>query len=64
TGDITQTDLPKRGKSGLKDAVETLAGIDGIKIFTFEAGDVVRHRLVAEIVAAYGKTQKKDVQQS
>lgn len=53
TGDITQIDLPRHKKSGLKGAVEILGGIDGIKIFFFEADDVVRHPLVTKIVNAY-----------
>lgn len=53
TGDITQIDLPRNKKSGLIDALETLDGVDGVKIFRFDAGDVIRHPLVTKIVAAY-----------
>ncbi len=53
TGDITQIDLPKHKKSGLKGAVEVLTGIDGICVFKFESGDVVRHSLVTKIIQAY-----------
>lgn len=53
TGDITQIDLPRNKKSGLVDALETLDGVDGVKIFRFDAGDVIRHPLVTKIVAAY-----------
>lgn len=53
TGDITQIDLPRNKKSGLVDALETLYGVDGVKIFRFDAGDVIRHPLVTKIVAAY-----------
>lgn len=53
TGDITQIDLPRNKKSGLVDALETLDGVDGVKIFRFDAGDVTRHPLVTKIVAAY-----------
>jgi phosphate starvation-inducible PhoH-like protein len=53
TGDLTQVDLPKHQKSGLKDALEVLRGVDGIGFTFFEAKDVVRHPLVARIVNAY-----------
>jgi len=53
TGDLTQIDLPKHQKSGLKDALEVLRGVDGIGFTFFEAKDVVRHPLVARIVTAY-----------
>ncbi len=56
TGDITQIDLPRNKKSGLKGAVEILDGIEGIKLFHFDAGDVVRHPLVTKIVNAYEKS--------
>ncbi|CAI3929946.1 Phosphate starvation-inducible protein PhoH [Commensalibacter communis] len=55
TGDISQIDLPSNIKSGLKDAVETLEGIQGIEIMRFQAQDVVRHPLVGRIVKAYDK---------
>src|SRR4249919_3799851 len=53
TGDLSQIDLPKTQKSGLKDAIEVLKGIDGISFTFFGAKDVVRHPLVARIVEAY-----------
>lgn len=53
TGDLTQTDLPRHQKSGLRDALEVLRGVDGISFTFFEAKDVVRHPLVARIVNAY-----------
>ena len=53
TGDLTQIDLPKSVKCGLKDAVEVLRDVDGISFTFFEARDVVRHPLVAKIVRAY-----------
>jgi len=55
TGDLTQVDLPKHQKSGLKDALEVLRGVDGIGFTFFEAKDVVRHPLVAKIVSAYDR---------
>ena len=53
TGDLTQIDLPKNQKSGLRDAVEVLRGIEGISFTFFTARDVVRHPLVQRIVQAY-----------
>jgi len=53
TGDLSQIDLPKHQKSGLRDAVEVLHGVEGIRFTFFEAKDVVRHPLVAKIVRAY-----------
>jgi phosphate starvation-inducible PhoH-like protein len=53
TGDLTQIDLPRHQKSGLKDALEVLKGVDGISFTFFDARDVVRHPLVARIVGAY-----------
>lgn len=53
TGDLTQVDLPKHQKSGLKDAVEVLRGVEGVSFTFFESRDVVRHPLVARIVNAY-----------
>ena len=58
TGDITQIDLPRSKKSGLKDAMQILRGIKGIEFFTFSKTDVVRHRLVTKIVEAYERAQK------
>ncbi len=53
TGDLSQTDLPKHMKSGLKDALDVLREVDGISFTFFTARDVVRHPLVARIVRAY-----------
>ncbi|WP_045729004.1 PhoH family protein [Xanthomonas sp. GPE 39] len=58
TGDLTQIDLPKHVKSGLRDAIEVLDQVDGVGFTFFEARDVVRHPLVARIVNAY---EKRDV---
>jgi phosphate starvation-inducible PhoH-like protein len=52
-GDVTQVDLPQGRQSGLREAQEVLAGIEGIKFFTFDQRDVVRHSLVQQIVTAY-----------
>jgi phosphate starvation-inducible PhoH-like protein len=53
TGDMTQTDLPKHVKSGLRDAVDVLHEVEGISFTFFTAKDVVRHPLVQRIVRAY-----------
>ncbi len=55
TGDKTQVDLPKREESGLLQVERILQGIEGIAFHYFTEVDVVRHRLVREIVAAYAK---------
>ncbi len=55
TGDITQIDLPGGVRSGLKDAVRILNGIDGIETVSFDASDVVRNKLVQDIIRAYEK---------
>ncbi|MEO6696607.1 MAG: PhoH family protein [Gammaproteobacteria bacterium] len=53
TGDVTQIDLPRERKSGLRHAVEVLKGVEGISFVFFRAEDVVRHPLVQRIVTAY-----------
>src|SRR4051812_5244268 len=53
TGDVTQIDLPRDVPSGLIDAMEKLRGIKGIATIELERGDIVRHRLVQNIVNAY-----------
>jgi phosphate starvation-inducible PhoH-like protein len=55
TGDVTQIDLPDAGKSGLVEAVKVLKGIDDIAIHSFTEKDVVRHKLVQDIIRAYEK---------
>ena len=62
TGDMTQIDLPKAQKSGLKDALEVLRGVEGISFTFFESRDVVRHPLVAKIVNAYDARDANDAQ--
>jgi len=59
TGDITQIDLPNKENCGLIDAVRILKNIEGIEFVYFTNKDVVRHRLVAEIVRAYEKDTNK-----
>ncbi len=60
TGDITQIDLPGTHKSGLIQARQILARISGISFCEFDKNDVVRHRLVQEIIQAYERRGKKD----
>ena len=54
TGDITQIDLPPKEKSGLVDAIKVLKKIKGITFVNFDEKDVVRHKLVKDIIKAYG----------
>ncbi|MHB1057590.1 MAG: PhoH family protein [Rhodanobacter sp.] len=53
TGDVTQVDLPRNTRSGLRQAIEVLRGVNGISFTFFTSRDVVRHPLVAKIVRAY-----------
>ena len=53
TGDMTQVDLPHEQKSGLKEALQLLSGIEGISVVEFNKKDIVRHKLVTRIVNAY-----------
>lgn len=59
TGDITQIDLPDGKKSGLVEAMKILKGIDDIAINVFTEKDVVRHRLVQDIIKAYEKQEMR-----
>ncbi len=61
TGDMTQTDLPKHVRSGLRDAIEVLRDVDGVSFTFFTAKDVVRHPLVQRIVHAY---ERRDSEQA
>ena len=55
TGDITQIDLPSFSQSGLVQVKEILKGIEGVGFVYFDKGDVVRHKLVKDIINAYEK---------
>ncbi|MCB1733934.1 MAG: PhoH family protein [Gammaproteobacteria bacterium] len=55
TGDVTQVDLPRDKRSGLREAIELLTDVEGISFTFFHARDVVRHVLVQRIVAAYDR---------
>jgi phosphate starvation-inducible PhoH-like protein len=57
TGDVTQIDLPKKQQSGLHTALRILTDIKGIDIVYLSGEDVVRHKLVRKILAAYGDIQ-------
>lgn len=57
TGDVTQIDLPKKTLSGLEQALRILNGINGIDIIYLSGEDVVRHKLVKQILKAYGDIQ-------
>jgi phosphate starvation-inducible PhoH-like protein len=58
TGDLSQVDLPKGTRSGLRQALEILNGVDGIAFVNFTDADVVRHPLVTRIVRAYDRAEE------
>ena len=60
TGDVTQVDLPRTTRSGLRQSIEVLRGVGGISFTFFTSRDVVRHPLVAKIVRAYETFEQKD----
>ena len=57
TGDVTQIDLPDKARSGLVDALAVLKQVQGIAMMYFSEKDVVRHRLVQDIIKAYDKAR-------
>jgi len=59
TGDITQIDLPNGTRSGLIETVEILTDIEGLKFVYFTDKDVIRHRLVQDIIKAYERAERK-----
>ena len=59
TGDVTQIDLPNGTTSGLIETMEILAGIQALKFVYFTDKDVIRHRLVQDIIKAYERAEKK-----
>ena len=59
TGDITQIDLPDGKRSGLKEVLNILKDVDDIAIVRFGERDVVRHRLVQQIIKAYEKYEER-----
>ena len=60
TGDVTQIDLPNAGRSGLIEAVKVLKNIDDISIMKLTEKDVVRHKLVQDIITAYERYHNKE----
>ena len=62
TGDVTQIDLPQGKTSGLVEAQKILEGVKGISFVFFSERDVVRHKLVQEIVKAYERYEKRDTE--
>ncbi|MFT7381469.1 MAG: phosphate starvation-inducible PhoH-like protein [Roseivirga sp.] len=60
TGDISQIDLPRNQQSGLGEALRILKGVKGIARVDLDANDVVRHKLVKEIILAYDKHQENN----
>jgi phosphate starvation-inducible PhoH-like protein len=59
TGDITQIDLPRQQRSGLRHVIDVLRGVDGVAFSFFTARDVVRHPLVQRIVEAYERDDER-----
>ena len=59
SGDTSQVDLPEQSKSGLDDAVDRLRNIEGVSLVTLSKSDIVRHRLVQDIVQAYEEAPKR-----
>jgi phosphate starvation-inducible PhoH-like protein len=64
TGDITQIDLPHKAQSGLVYASKVLKNIEGISIIHFDPNDIIRHRLVRQIVDAYEKADEQEKEAS
>ncbi len=60
TGDVTQVDLPRHTRSGLRHVTEVLADVDGVSFTFFKAKDVVRHPLVQRVVTAYADYELKE----
>jgi len=61
TGDLTQIDLPNSARSGLEEARDILQGIEGIGFIEFDENDVVRHKLVADILRAYDRQNSQEL---
>ncbi len=62
TGDVTQVDLPRAQRSGLRHVVDVLADVKGISFSFFKPRDVVRHKIVRRIVKAYEKSEDQEQQ--
>ncbi|MDP4983887.1 PhoH family protein, partial [Pseudoalteromonas tunicata] len=63
TGDITQVDLPRGARSGLRHAIDVLSNVNDISFNFFQAKDVVRHPIVARIVEAYESFEEQERKQ-
>lgn len=63
TGDLTQVDLPRGTRSGLREAIEILDGVQGVSIVNLTKSDIVRHKLVERIVKAYEKTDRQNAEE-
>ena len=63
TGDMTQVDLPRETKSGLREAMQILKGIEGISFVELNKKDIVRHKLVTRIVNAYEEYDRNNKRQ-
>jgi phosphate starvation-inducible PhoH-like protein len=59
TGDVTQIDLPRESQSGLRHVIEILKDVEGVSFAFFGAKDVVRHPIVARIIQAYERAERK-----
>ena len=59
SGDVTQMDLPSNSRSGLTDAIHRLSKIEGVSVVKMSKADIVRHRLVQDIVRAYDEDSKQ-----
>ena len=64
TGDVTQIDLPRSQQSGLKESLRILAGVPGISRVNLDDKDIIRHKLVGRIVAAYKKQDDRNEQRA
>ncbi|OOR99601.1 nucleoside triphosphate hydrolase [Haemophilus paracuniculus] len=62
TGDVTQVDLPRHQKSGLKHAIEVLSEVEELSFNYFDSQDIVRHPVVAKVVQAYDRWEAEDEQ--
>ena len=62
TGDLTQVDLPRGTQSGLREALRVLKGVEGISFVSMDSKDIVRHKLVTNIVRAFDKADKENKQ--
>lgn len=59
TGDLSQIDLPSKVPSGLKKAISVLKNVSGLKMVTLKSSDVVRHKIVSQIIDSYQAYEKK-----